>query len=106
MRSTCACGVGSEADLGGRVCPELSAAECSGGGTDEGEGNASQHTVSSGSVHAVGCLEMKGSGGMPAADMTMSACNLLLVRLFVYRCRGLLVYSVMSSFRPEYIASR
>ena len=63
MRSTCACGVGSEADLGGRVCPELSAAECSGGGTDEGEGNASQHTVSSGSVHAVGLPGDEGEWG-------------------------------------------
>ena len=46
--------------LEGRVYPELSAAECSGGGTDEGEGHASQHTVSGGLVPAVGCL--KGSG--------------------------------------------
>ena len=106
MRSTCACGVGSEADLGVRVCPELSAAECSGGGTDEGEGIASQHTVSGGSVPTVGCLEMKGSGRMPAADTAMSVYNLLPAHLFVCRCRGLLVYSVMSSFRPEYIASR
>ena len=74
--------------LEGMVHPELSAAECSGGGTDEGEGDASQHTVSGGLVPAVGCLEVKGRGGVPAAtrpcQCATSDCHLLCVFVCVH----------------------
>ena len=74
-------------------------AEHSGGGADEGEGDSTQHTVSGCSV---ACTEVWGA---PAANMA-SHCATSSLSVVLCRCRGLLVYSVMSSFRPEYIASR